>query len=89
MSYARFGNSDVYVFMHVNGKLCCCACIFAGVRFEDPDYWGDFFAENTYDMVKHLMRHKRKGDQIPSGIIDDLWEDDEENFPKQDDNDHL
>lgn len=89
MSYARFSEYDVYLFMHVNGKLCCCACIFAGASFDEPDYYGSYYANSTQEMVRHLVKHKRRGDSIPGDIIERLWQDDEDNFPEKKDIDNL
>ena len=77
MSYCRFGEGDVYVFMNVAGWLECCACSLA--KTEDSVF---FKAKSTQQMVDHLEKHIDDGDQVPQGIFYDLWRDDKENFPK-------
>jgi hypothetical protein len=77
MSYCRFGEGDVYVFMNVAGWLECCACSLA--KTEDSVV---FKAKSTQQMVDHLEKHIDDGDRVPQGIFYDLWRDDEENFPK-------
>ena len=74
MSYARFSNGDVYVFMHVNGWLECCAC------WLSHGEWESFQAASTQIMVDHLKKHEVAGHKVPRDIYDYLWEDDKENF---------
>jgi len=71
VSYARFSHADVYVYMDVNGALCCCGCSLG-------DEW---YFDTTEAMVAHLDRHRALGHNVPPGIDEDLWEDDAENFP--------
>jgi hypothetical protein len=81
MSYCRFLEGDVYVFMHVGGHLECCAC-FLG----EMDPWGSFQAKSTQEMVDHLEKHKAAGHYVPERVFSDLWADDKENFPREDNN---
>lgn len=79
MSYSRWGweGSDVYVYMDVRGKLCCCGC-----RYDGEDLIS-FYACSTQDMVAHLLHHEALGAHVPPGIYDELWRDDAENYPKE------
>ena len=70
MSYCRFSNADVYVFMNVGGFLSCCRC-WLGDR-------EDFYS--TEEMIAHLAEHRAAGHDVPEGIEDDLLADDHENF---------
>lgn len=76
MSYARFIESDVYVFM-LNGtnKLACMAC-----SFGDIDSVA-FLANSTQEMLDHLELHKKAGDRLPEDIFDNLKADDPKNYP--------
>jgi hypothetical protein len=74
VSYCRFVEADVYVFMHVGGHLECCACI---LHKED---WGSFQADSTQKMIDHLIEHKNAGHHIPEHVYANLWADDAENF---------
>lgn len=74
MSYCRFLEGDVYVFMHVGGYLECCACV---MHKKD---WGSFEAHSTKAMVDHLEVHKTKGHIVPERVFTGLWADDAENF---------
>lgn len=38
-------------------------------------------AYSTQDMVDHLRAHQARGDYVPEHVFDDLWADDERNFP--------
>ena len=86
MSYSRFIEADVYVFMHVSGYLQCCGCWISDLNPVDPDYHNSFNAHSTQEMVDHIVKHKRRGHRVPADLIENLWQDDEENFPKTEDN---
>jgi len=77
MSYCRFLEGDVYVFMHVGGFLTCCAC---SLSEED---WGSFDAHSTQQMVDHLNKHVARENYVPQHVFDDLLADDVENFPRE------
>lgn len=70
MSYARFSNADVYVFMSTAGHLECCGCLLG-------DKWA---FDSTQAMVDHLAEHRAVGHDVPHGIEADLWEDDRINW---------
>jgi hypothetical protein len=76
MSYCRFGEADVYVFMHVNGRLCCCGC-----SYHQDDDEPFFYADSTDAMIEHLKRHRADGHDVPERVFEDLRADDGENFP--------
>ena len=86
MSYARFLDSDVYVFMHVSGYLQCCGCWLSHLNPVDPDYYNSFNAHSTQEMVDHIVKHKRRKHNVPADLIEHLWADDEENFPNGESN---
>lgn len=77
MSYARFGadGSNVYVFMHVDGYLCCCGCSLG---------LNSARAYSTAEMVEHLRQHTLNGDTVPDYVVPELLVDDAENFPESD-----
>jgi hypothetical protein len=71
VSYARFGKeSDVYVYLDIDGYLCCCGC-----RLEDPA-WPHY---STESMLLHLAEHERQGDMVPASCIEGLKSEAEEN----------
>jgi hypothetical protein len=70
MSYARFGDgSDVYVYLDVNGYLCCCGCLL-------DRHWEH---KTTDEMLGHLDKHIAAGHQVPASCIDGLKAEREEN----------
>lgn len=71
MSYCRFSEADVYVFMHTHKFLECCGCSLG-------DQW-DF--HSTADMVAHLREHIAAGHDVPAWVIPQIEADDAENFP--------
>jgi len=76
MSYSRFGEADVYVYLDVSGYLTCCACNI----IETQDVWGNFRAYDTEAMVNHLKEHRKNGDRVLTDTIERLWEDHEDNM---------
>jgi hypothetical protein len=57
VSYARFGkDSDVYVFLSVEGPLECCACAL------EPE--SECF-DSTDAMLAHLREHVDAGHKVP------------------------
>lgn len=62
MAYARFDvDSDVYVFLHVEGFLHCCSCCL------NEDH--DFKCTTTADMIAHLGEHARAGHDVPDDVV--------------------
>jgi hypothetical protein len=76
MSYSRFGEADVYVYLDVAGYLNCCACSIV----DEQDVWGNFRAYDTEAMVSHLKEHRKNGDRVLTDTIERLWADHEENM---------
>lgn len=72
MSYARFGweDSDVYVFLAVEGHLECCSCQLTNATQR--------FA-STAEMIDHLAEHTRQGHTVPKSTIEGLLAEAEEN----------
>lgn len=69
MSYCRFSDGDVYVYLDYCGYLCCCACALDG---------GTNF-HSTAEMVRHLGEHIAAGHIVPDDVIPALEADREEN----------
>lgn len=66
MSYARWGNADVYVFEHCDGFFTCMSCSLA----PDPDggWPGDFETRLRSEMIAHLERHESEGQRTGTAI---------------------
>jgi hypothetical protein len=68
VSFVRFSNeSDVYVFLHSSGSLCCCMCALGplnglGLR-------ADFHVARTQGMLDHLDDHRRAGHRVTSKCL--------------------
>lgn len=78
MSYARFLDADVYVYMHVSGWLECSMCHLMKDQNEVS-----FRAFDTDTMIAHLKKHIAVKDYVPEDIFDNLIADDKENFGGQ------
>lgn len=73
MSYARFGvdGSDVYIFLHEKG-FECSMCIFNAT----PD---SRIYKKTFDLLRHLEEHQRRGHIVPERTFERLLKDQQEN----------
>lgn len=72
MSYARFSDADVYVFLSEMGLECC------GCWLNPSSSWTYY---STQTMVDHLEEHIKAGHKVPATLIPELWLDDNFNFP--------
>jgi hypothetical protein len=72
MSYARFVESDVYMYYGSPGVICANC----GISDTDPIFDNDFGAA-----IRHLHEHERAGDRVPKRayrqLIEDLVGDDD------------
>jgi hypothetical protein len=70
MSYARWGDGDVYVW--TNGTQIFCTRCFT---VEYPKSGDDqFTADSPKEMLDHLAEHLRLGDKVPQYALDRLAE---------------
>jgi hypothetical protein len=79
MSYARFSNSDIYIFFNGN-VLECMGCNLAPPTVRSSHGSISFKANNTNKMIKHILDHKKIGHKVPEDIEINLLKDDERNF---------
>lgn len=64
MAYARFGwGSDVYVFAHVHGGYCCCACSMNSTSI---------MFQTAQETLKHLSEHVSRSESVPQSAIEEL-----------------
>ncbi|HEX6684990.1 MAG TPA: hypothetical protein VF062_19530 [Candidatus Limnocylindrales bacterium] len=93
MSYARFSNADVYIFMSTSGYLECCGCWLQETRWVEDPTWPitGGYAEavepiietrftTTQGMVDHVALHRAAGHDVPAEIEAELWADDRANW---------
>lgn len=67
LSFARFSNSDVYIFEHANGFIECCGCI---LTEPEPDEIVGFAKLATpREAISHLEEHEASGDDVGSAIM--------------------
>jgi hypothetical protein len=78
MSYARFSNADVYVYLDVGGYFNCCAC-WLGDLLEGDIFHESFHARSTTEILSHLEEHRQAGHDVPDDCIDRLVAKREEN----------
>lgn len=82
MSYCRWGESDMYIFDHVDKGIVCFACpSMPSHKYDSPlfgDEWHineDFVAGYDYDkMLEHIDMHRKEGYYIPDDVDERLRE---------------
>ena len=91
MSYARFIDNDVYVYLDCGGYLTCCGCNMQEREWVDEPNGivGGYFKSvgeripsqfyTTAEMIEHLDAHRAKGDHIENYCYDGLRAEAEEN----------
>jgi len=66
MAYARFFDSDLYLYSHVDGYIECCAC------WLNTPLDGEFgLSEKIHDdehLKAHLELHEAAGHRMPSNL---------------------
>jgi len=73
MAYARFFDSDLYLYPHVDGYIECCAC-----WLNAPLEGGFGLSEKIYDdeaLHAHLALHKAAGHKMPKHLERDILRD--------------
>lgn len=76
----RFPPSEVYVFGTYKNRemtevhLECCACRVIGKQYtsEERWYWGSFCTQSRWEMLRHLKRHRKRGDAVPRRAVSRL-----------------
>ena len=63
MSFARFSEGDVYVYLNTNGLYECCWCYLAGRCVLVP---------TAAEMLAHIEEHRRAGHDIPGRCVPGL-----------------
>ena len=85
MAYARFFDSDIYIYPHVGGWIECQACWLN----EGTDEYSLFSSsEEIYDdkhLIEHIGQHRQLGHNIPDDLIDQILADPDRYGPKYDD----
>lgn len=74
MSYARFSEGDIYIFLSIEGTLECCGCYLTG-----PGFFGHFDCATTDEMLAHIEEHRAAGHKIPERCVPQLIADRVEN----------
>lgn len=67
MSFARFSNSDVYIYEHANGFIECCGCILT--EPESDEIVGFARLATPREAISHLEEHQDAGYDVGTAII--------------------
>lgn len=66
MAYARFSDSDIYLYPSIDGEIVCAACwlIKDSISFN-----------NDLDVISHIKLHRDAGHNIPGGLEQEILTD--------------
>ncbi len=74
MAYARFFDSDIYIYPHVDGYIECCAC-WLNEGLEDTLFGLSEKITNDVDLIGHIRQHRQLGHDIPEGLEEEILSD--------------
>lgn len=75
MAYARFFDSDIYIYSHVDGYIECCAC-WLNDKLEEYSLFG--LSEKIQDdetLLAHIQEHRARGHNIPDDLEQEILSD--------------
>lgn len=72
MSFARWGEGDLYVYADVSGGVTCCGCwLHTSTEDHDGIYFGE--SQHFYDLdslLQHYRDHQVAGHSVPRSLFD-------------------
>lgn len=68
MAYARWLDSDVYVFAHVDGGVTCMSCPLNPPN--DSGFSDSAWMHSADEVVAHMRRHRDAGHDFPVSMLD-------------------
>ena len=77
MAYARFFNSDIYIYPHVEGHICCAACWLSEEAKSE-------IIEDDESLFLHLHEHFKAGHDIPEMLYYEIIMDEDRYKPLTD-----
>ena len=80
MSYSRFGeDSDVYIYLDVDGSIHCCGCPLEpthggnpNLGMQDIKFHGTKQLWKYSDAIEHVKEHLNAGHRVPDYVIERL-----------------
>lgn len=58
MSYCRFSNGDIYMYLHYLGDIKCCSCQLTNKkRYKYPEHIKQLIKEQTGKIVKYTYHY--------------------------------
>lgn len=75
MAYARFIDSDIYIYSHISGYIYCQACWLD----ESPEsyFFKSVKLHTDQEIIDHLAKHREQGHDIPDDLEQEILSDPE------------
>ena len=70
MAYSRFWDSDIYIYSHVDGYVCCAAC------WLSSEAQSEVIKDDEHLFI-HIEDHLKAGHDIPEMLFYEIVMDDE------------
>ncbi len=77
MAYARFIDSDIYIYPHTRGYIECCACYLNEPQDEYSLFSASVSIYNDDELREHLDQHAKAGHDMPIDLLQDILQDDD------------
>ena len=77
MAYSRFWDSDIYIYPHVEGHICCAACWVSEEAKSE-------IIEDDESLFLHLHEHFKAGHDIPEMLYYEIIMDEDRYKPLTD-----
>lgn len=75
MAYARFFDSDIYIYAHVGGYIECCAC-WLNENLDEYSLFGlSDKITNDDQLIEHIRQHRQLGHNIPDDLEEEILSD--------------
>ena len=75
MAYARFINSDIYIYPHTSGYIECCACWLNEDKDQYSLFIGNVNITNDDQLRAHLEAHSNAGHNMPESLLQEILAD--------------
>ena len=75
MAYARFLDSDIYIYSHINGYIECCACWLNEKKEDYSLFLANVNIHNDDELREHLELHAKVGHNMPESLLQDILAD--------------
>ena len=75
MAYARFIDSDIYIYPNTNGYITCCACWLNESKSDYSLFLANVDITNDDELRDHLELHSKANHNMPIDLLQEILAD--------------